>query len=247
MLGDFKKGLLEKFVPVLLIITVALGVLVGVLWQKVATLEKGTTPTTGTPAVAQPDASGKLPEDTAKKVEKPSDKDRIRGSLNADVFLIEYSDFQCPYCQAFDPTAKQAVDEYGDKLAWVYRHFPLDTIHPWARPAANASECVFAQGGNDAFWKFADYVFSNQNTTLSDAGLKTAATKAGAKATDFASCYAAKTYESIVDADYQSGLDAGVTGTPGNFIMNKKGEVWLVPGAVPYAQLKPVIDAALKS
>ncbi|OGM17489.1 hypothetical protein A2V61_04495 [Candidatus Woesebacteria bacterium RBG_19FT_COMBO_47_8] len=239
------KGLLDKFVPVLLVLTIILAGAVGALWQKVTVLEKG-PPSTGSPTDTVGDTSGKLTADEASKLEKPSDKDHIRGSLNAEVFLIEYSDYQCPFCKTFDTTAQQAVAEYGDKLAWVYRHFPLDTLHPWARPAANAAECVSALGGNDAFWKFSDYVFANQETTLSEAGLKTAATKAGVKAADFSSCYAAKKYENIVDADYQSGSNAGVNGTPGNYIMNKNGDVWLVPGAVPFESLKVTIEEALK-
>jgi protein-disulfide isomerase len=249
-LASSKIKLLEKFTPVLFLAVIILAGVVGALWMKVSMMEKGkASPAEQDQAAVTPppDTSGKLSEDQAQKVEKPNDKDHIRGSLNADVFLIEYSDFQCPFCKSFHPTGNQAVSEYGDKIAWVYRHFPLDTLHSWARPAANASECVAGLGGNDAFWKFAEYVFTNQETSLSEAGLKTAAAKAGVKAADFSSCYAAKKYENAVESDYQSGLTAGVSGTPANLIMNKKGEVWLIPGAVSFESLKTTIDEALKS
>ena len=88
-----------------------------------------------------------------------SDQDHILGNLNAPVKLIEYSDLQCPFCGRFHPTMQRVVKEYGDQVAWVYRHFPLESIHPNARPLANASECAANLGGNDSFWKFVDAVF----------------------------------------------------------------------------------------
>jgi protein-disulfide isomerase len=87
-------------------------------------------------------------------------KDHIRGNENAQVAVIEYSDFQCPYCARVHPTIKQVLDTYGDKVMWVYRQFPLPaTLHPLARNAAEVSECVAELGGNDAFWQYADLVF----------------------------------------------------------------------------------------
>lgn len=248
MPGSFKTNLLDKFVPVLLVLTVALAVLVGVLWQKVSTLEKG-TPTTDTAEVAVPDASGKLPEESAKKVEKPNDKDHIRGSLDAQVFLIEYTDLECPFCKSFHPTAQQALDEYGDKIAWVYRHFPLDSLHPKADKEAEASECAFEQGGNNAFWKYVDKIYevTPSNNGLDLTKLPNYAGQIGLNSTKFKTCLDSGKYAEKVESHYQSGLTAGVTGTPGNFIMNSKGEVWVIPGAVPYSSLQPVIEEALKS
>lgn len=242
-----KQSALERFVPVLLVLTIALAFVVGILWNKVSTMEKGGITTAVNNAGNEPaGVNGKLSADQAKNLEKPSEKDHVRGSLNAQVFLIEYSDFECPYCAAFHPTAKQALSQYGDKIAWVYRHFPLETIHPRAFPAANAAECVADLGGNDAFWSFADTIFADQEGSLTDAGLKSAAVKAGTPGITFASCYSAKKFEGVVRSDLQSGEKAGVTGTPGNFIMNKKGEVWVIPGAVPFESLKATIDEALK-
>ena len=90
--------------------------------------------------------------------------DHIIGNPNAKIVLVEYSDFECPFCQRFHPTMQQIMEEYGDDVAWVYRHFPL-SFHPNARPAAITSECVAKLGGNNAFWKFADEAF-NQNSQL---------------------------------------------------------------------------------
>lgn len=100
----------------------------------------------------------KLDAERASKVPKLKEQDHVRGNRNAQVLLIEYSDFQCPFCQRFHPTALQVLEEYGDDVAWVYRHFPLDQLHPQARSAALASECVTEIGGDEAFWEFTDKV-----------------------------------------------------------------------------------------
>lgn len=85
--------------------------------------------------------------------------DHIRGDINADVIIVEYSDLECPFCARFHPIIKDILEQYGTKVAWVYRHFPLDGIHANARAKAEASECVASLGGNDAFWKYVDATF----------------------------------------------------------------------------------------
>lgn len=253
---ESKGGLLERIIPILLIASIGLAFLVGVLWQKVSELEKGgakvtntggqdSGTNTGQPVQPQGPTQGKLSEDQAKKVPTVDNNDHVRGNKNAQVFLIEYSDLQCPFCQKFHPTTQQVLKEYGDKVALVYRHFPLDQIHPRARPAAEASECVANLGGNDAFWKFVDAVYADQQSTLNN--LAQAANKAGVNQTSFQSCIDAGKFKDKVEDQYQKGLAAGVTGTPGNFIVNKNGEAWLIPGALPFESIKATIDEALKS
>lgn len=92
---------------------------------------------------------------------KPVDEsDHIRGSSDAKVKLIEYSDFECPFCKRHHPVMQQLVSTYSESdFAWVYRHLPLTSIHPKAQPFAEASECAAEIGGNDGFWAFADAVF----------------------------------------------------------------------------------------
>lgn len=241
-----KASIFEKFVPVLLLLSVALAFMVGVLWQKVSSLENGNTNVVGNNNAANAPAapSGKLTEDQVKKIPAVSNEDHIRGKKDAEIIMVEYSDLECPFCEKFHPTAKQALDEYGDKIAWVYRHFPL-SFHPRALPSANASECVANLAGNDGFWKFIDLVFSNQEKYLTDAGLAEAAVASGAKKADFDSCYALKKFENVITSQQTSGETAGITGTPGTFVINKKGEAWLVPGAVSFDSLKATIDEAL--
>lgn len=242
---------MEKFIPVLLVITVALAFLVGVLWQKVSLLEGGKASNT---ALAPSDqgggeVNGKLSEEQAKKVEKVSDKDRVRGSRDAEVFIIEYSDLECSFCKQFHPTLQQVVDEYKGKVAWVYRHYPLDILHPKADKEAEAAECAFEIGGEDGFWKFIDKIFevTPANNGLDLAKLPTYASQVGLNQTKFKTCLDSGKYKEEVERQYQSGLTAGVAGTPGGFVINKKGEVWSVPGAVPLETLKTTIEEALKS
>ena len=86
-----------------------------------------------------------------------TDTDHVRGNIDAEIMIIEYSDFDCPFCGRFHESMQSVVDKYpGNEVAWVYRHFPLEQIHPNAPGVALASECVAELGGNDAFWTFAD-------------------------------------------------------------------------------------------
>src|SRR5690349_16280049 len=87
-------------------------------------------------------------------------RDHIYGNPDAPISLVEYSDFECPFCKRFHSTAKEIIDAYGGKVNWVYRHFPLSMHNPGAEKQAEASECVAQLGGNDAFWKYANAIYA---------------------------------------------------------------------------------------
>ena len=106
-------------------------------------------------AIAVVDTEGK----TGLAMRAPSASDHIIGSPTAPIVLVEYSDFQCPYCKMIHPSLKQIVSDSNGQVAWVYRDFPLYQIHPEAENSANAAECIAAQLGNDAFWSFGDTIF----------------------------------------------------------------------------------------
>jgi protein-disulfide isomerase len=240
-----KGSLFEKIAPILIFLSIGLAFAVGVLWQKVNSLQGGgkTTTTTGGTAQPQAIAQGKLSEEQTKKIPALTDSDHVRGDRNADIVLIEYSDYQCPFCKQFHPTMQKVLDEYGDKVAWVYRHFPLDQIHPKARPSAEASECVAELGGEDAFWAFTDTLFADQ-TKLDD--LAAAAVSAGVSKSAFEACVASGRAKDKVEESYQGGITAGITGTPGNLVLNSNGGAWLIPGALPFESVKATIEEALK-
>ena len=231
---------------IMFVAIVILAFVVGVLWQKINVLQIGTK-ISGTPAptaqAAAPLAGGKLSADEAKKIPEVGDNDHIRGANDPQIYFIEYSDFECPFCKNFQATLQQAMDEYGEKMAWVYRQFPLIQLHQQAQTESEASECVAKLGGNDAFWKFTDniYTVTTSNDGLDLTKLPDYAVAAGVDKQKFQDCLDSGETKETVDSQYQGGLGAGVNGTPGSFIINKKGEAWFVPGALPYENLKKLI------
>jgi protein-disulfide isomerase len=159
-----------------------------------------------------------------------------KGPANAPIELIEFADFQCPFCLAASPTVKRVLDTYGDRIRFVYRNFPLEN-HPDARPAAEAAQCANEQG---QFWAYHDRLFGEPGK-LSDADLKSAAAALGMDSPRFNQCVDGHKYRSVVDADAKAGSDAGVTGTPAFFINGR-----LLSGAQPYDAFKHIIDEELE-
>ena len=178
--------------------------------------------------------------------------DRINGDLaTAKVAVIEYSDFECPFCKRlYDDAEKQIRTTYGSQVVWVYRDFPL-SFHQNAHKEAEAGRCVNELGGNAAFWKYHDYVF--EKTTSNGTGfpldqLPVAAQQAGVDAKKFQTCLDSGKYVKAVDDQEAEGGAAGVQGTPGNFVVNLKTQKsQAISGAVPFATFKTAIDAALQS
>ena len=180
-----------------------------------------------------------------------SDADHIMGSPDAEVIVVEYSDFECPFCARFHPTMEQIMSEYGEsgKVAWVYRHFPLDQIHKDARPSAEASECVAELNGNDAFWEYMGKLFENTPESLSTENLIANAIAVGVDEAAFNECVESGRHADTVDAMYQDGLGAAEAdpqfGTPYSIVMKKDGTQVVIPGAQPYSVVKQVIDSLL--
>ncbi|NIR30845.1 MAG: thioredoxin domain-containing protein [Gammaproteobacteria bacterium] len=178
------------------------------------------------------------------------ERDHIYGDSDATVSLIEYSDFECPYCKRFHPIAKTLVDGSGGKVNWVYRHFPLSIHDPGAMREALASECAAAQGGNDAFWKYADAIFERTTSNgngFSASRLVPLAEEIGLDAQEFQDCLENERYKARVEEDVRDGTAIGITGTPGNILLdNETGEVRVIPGAVPLARLEADLKSLLE-
>lgn len=166
----------------------------------------------------------------------------------AELTIIEYSDLECPFCKRFHPTMKQVIEAYPGQVVWVYRHFPLDSLHSKARAEANASECAYEQGGDAAFWKYMDKIFeiSPTNNGLDLAKLETVAYQFGLDMTKFKTCLQNDTYAQKVNSQYESGVKAGVEGTPASFITTKDGRYAQIMGAESFESIKEKIDALLK-
>lgn len=174
-------------------------------------------------------------------VSAPSAQDHIIGDPNAPVVLIEYSDFQCPFCSMVYPTIKNIVDSSGGKVAWVMRNFPLTSIHPQATPAANAAECIAEQLGSDGYFKYADAVFSNQDK-LNAAYSRQLAQQFGANMQKYDSCVSTSKYQSKIDAQEAEAENNGGQGTPYTIVYGKGKQV-PISGALPQSQFESVINS----
>ena len=104
-------------------------------------------------------ASPPKTSDDSRNVRQVTDSDHLRGDPKAKVKVVEFSDLECPFCKRFHVTMQQVIEEYDGKVAWIYRHFPLDSLHSKARKEAEASECAAELGGNDGFWAYIDKLF----------------------------------------------------------------------------------------
>lgn len=172
-------------------------------------------------------------------------KDHIRGNIEASVILVEYSDLECPFCKSFHPTMQQVLKEYGNKVAWVYRHYPL-SFHPKAQKSSEVTECANELGGNNAFWKMTDLIFEKMpDLTLED--LPELAAKIGLNQTAFKQCLESGKYAQKIKEEMEGGTKAGISGTPGTIIITKKGKMDLISGAQSFETIKQKIDALLSS
>jgi protein-disulfide isomerase len=164
--------------------------------------------------------------------------DHILGDPNAPVTIIEYSDFECPFCSRFFTGALPLIkSEYVDtgKVKFIYRHFPL-SFHAMAQPAAEASECAADQG---MFWEYHDTVFENQDA-LSKTNLIKWAESLGLNMIEFENCLDSGKHKNKVNNDIKTGQAAGVRGTPATFVNGK-----LISGAVPFGTFQQAIEAEL--
>lgn len=177
-------------------------------------------------------------------------RDHIRGDLTAPVSLIEYSDFECPYCKRFNDTPKALLERFGGKLNWVWRHFPLPFHEPAARREAIASECAADLGGNDAFWKYADALFANTRSNghgLPDGkSLQMLAAADGLDAGAFSRCLTQGEVAKHIDEDAADGQQAGISGTPTTVVRNNRtGATEVVVGALPAEALAAAVERVL--
>jgi len=193
------------------------------------------------PSEPEPQA---LAQNAAPASSRPSvgvDDDPWMGVADAPITIIEFSDFQCPYCKRFfDDTLQQLLAAYDGKIRFVYRDFPLSNIHPQAQKAAEAAQCAHEQG---RYWAMHDTLFERQRewgNANAVAYFKAYAEGLGLDAQQFDACLDEGRYRNEVLLDLKAGADAGVTGTPGFFINGRA-----LRGAVPFEYFEAVIEDEL--
>lgn len=221
-------------------------VLAGVIIAGAIFFTRAPVRTAGPPRVpASPAVAAATAQDVTISV-RPVDpaRDHIRGSAEAPVTLIEYSDTECPFCKGFHPTLQRAVQENEGKVRWVYRHFPLDALHKKARKEAEATECAGAQG---KFWEYLDAVFAAtpSNDGLDPERLPELAKDVSLDVAAFERCVADGVMASRVQEDLEDAERAGGRGTPYTVILGPKGETIPFSGAQPYESLARIVEGFL--
>jgi protein-disulfide isomerase len=166
------------------------------------------------------------------------DPARVRGNPKAKVMIVEFSDFQCPFCGQVQGTLKSILAKHGESVALAFRDMPVSQIHPQAMGAAQAARCAGEQG---KFWEYHDLLFADQ-AWLDKPGLVTKAQKLQLEEKQFDACIASEKYKAQIQQDSQEGMKAGVNGTPGFFINGV-----FISGAQPEAAFEKLIQEQLSA
>ncbi|MCA9354941.1 thioredoxin domain-containing protein [Candidatus Kaiserbacteria bacterium] len=193
-------------------------------------------------SITQLESEGSSESDVSRPVDKT---DYIKGNPNAPILIVEYSDYDCPFCGQYHNTLNQIMDEYGvtGKLAWVYRQFPLAELHPNSPKISEAALCVGNLGGNEAFWAFSDRIFTDRdsNELTNVTKLQQYAEEAGVSKSDYVSCVESGRMESVVESSIRDGFNSGARGTPYTVLIvgNKQA---IINGAQSYDVVKGIIE-----
>jgi protein-disulfide isomerase len=178
-----------------------------------------------------------------------SPQDHIIGNPEAPVKIVEYSDIDCEYCKSYQATISQLMSEYGPQgqVAWVYRHFPLVSVHGFAATHAEAAECLAEQGGDELFFSFIDAL--NQAapgaSQFDPAGYPSVVDGLGANQKDLDGCLASDRMIPRVTDNFENALAIGATATPYVVVTAPGKEPVTIAGALPYDDLKAVVEQAL--
>ena len=228
----FKRS---HFYAVLVVLAFAVGIFAGyIVWgrqssptQNVVQAQQPQQGTVAAPSVAVPTAQ-------VTRYDVPTDGFPSTGPADAPIVIVEFSDFQCPFCKRFyDETYRKLIDAYPNKIRFVFRHLPLTSIHPEAFPAAEASMCANEQ---NAFWDYHDKIFENQDK-LGGELYSQIARDLKLDTEKFAQCVAARKYKDLVQQDSDFAVRLGIQSTP-TFFVNGLALV----GAQPFEMFKQVID-----
>src|SRR3989344_2060399 len=207
----------------------------------------GGGPNAGTANVNTDPQPGSEPaQEVQGDVREVTEADHIRGDISAPVKIIEYVDLECPFCQRFHDTLSTVTEEYGDQVAWIYRHG--SSVHQKTVAEGAATECAAELGGNDAFWAYVDRMFeiSPVNDGFDLEELPDVAQYVGLNRSNFEACIESGKYEEYVRNDFLDQQAAGGRGTPHTVVVAPNGKMFPIQGAQPYNVVKQTIDLALE-
>jgi len=214
-----------------------------------AAIERGISDFIDKQRAASEQARTERQQARARNLRPVDDRDHILGDPNAPLTLIEYSDFECPYCKRFHPIVARLMRNNPGQIRWVYRHFPLGFHNPGAYRQAEAAECAAEAGGNEAFWEYTDLIYlrtQSGGNGFALHNLRPLAEEIGLDGRAFDECMDSGRMKARVDRDYQDGQAAGVTGTPAGFLLNRDGDLRFIAGALPVEELQRLVDELLR-
>lgn len=203
-----------------------------------------------TPPIAVAPSAPTAAAATTEKIDPITEDDYVKGSRNAPVKIVEYSDFECPFCKRFHESTNAVVEELGgDQVALVFRQFPLEQLHPVkAMAAAMAAECVGDIGGNEAFWTFTDAYFRDtltNNRTDTEKLIPKLVLEAGVDQGTFATCFDEGRFQDDINKDIADAIETGGRGTPWSIMVGPSGKTYPINGAQPPEVIKQMIQTAL--
>lgn len=217
------------------------------LFVMISGRQEEATPVAARPAEPVPAARPSAPPAPAPSAKLAlSEDDWYKGNKDAPVTIVEFSDLECPFCKRFHGTMQQVIDDYGSQVKWVYRHFPLETLHSKAAKEAEATECAGELGGNEGFWAYTDRLIeiTPANNGLDLALLPQIAQDAGLDRAAFEDCLDSGRHEAKVREHARQAAAAGGRGTPHSVIVAGNTQIPL-SGAQPYEAVVAAIQPYL--
>lgn len=184
--------------------------------------------------------------DTLSSTPKPvTAEDYIRGNPNAPILIIEYSDYDCPFCKQYHVTLNRIIDEYGltGKVAWVYRQFPIAQLHPNSPKVSQAALCVGQLGGNDAFWTFTDMIFEEReiDEATNVVRIPDYVEAAGVEQEAYISCMDSGQTVAKVESSVEDAFNIGARGTPYTVLVVGNQQA-VINGAQPYETVRDIVE-----
>jgi len=198
----------------------------------------------GAPVAPEPVAQV---DNTDKIIPISAEDDYFKGNIDAPIQIIEFSDYDCPFCSRFHDVMNAVVEKYPDDVVWAYRHLPIEQLHPQAPAVAIAAECVGELAGNEGFWLFSDAYFAARGSgdgTAHDVLIPRLALEAGVTQAAFTTCFESGDMTDRVQADMTNAGETGGGGTPWSILIGPSGKTYPINGALPQSAIEQLISVA---